>query len=73
MDKYLHFSYETLKRFSEDAFCNFGFDKRQSEIITDVLLTSDLYGIDSRRANLFAEEQADKVYKAFEGTVEIKI
>lgn len=47
MGKYLNFKYECLKRFSEDAFSNFGFDKRQSEIITDVLLTSDLYGIDS--------------------------
>lgn len=47
MDKYMNFSYDTLKRFAEDAFCNFGFSKEQSEIITDVLLTSDLYGIDS--------------------------
>ena len=34
---------------------------------------SELYGIDSRRANLFAEENAEKVYNAFEGTVTIEI
>ena len=61
MDKYLHFSYETLKRFSEDAFCNFGFDKRESEIITDVLLTSDLYGIDSHGMQRMA-----RYYKSLE-------
>ncbi|MBE6670586.1 MAG: Ldh family oxidoreductase [Ruminococcaceae bacterium] len=43
----LKFSYENLKKFCEDIFCKFGFDKRSSEIITDVLLLSDLYGIDS--------------------------
>lgn len=47
MSKYLNFSYQTLKRFSEDAFLNFGFSKEESETIVDVLLTSDLYGIDS--------------------------
>lgn len=47
MKKQLIFSYEKLKRFSEDAFERFGFTKKESEIITDVLLTSDLYGIDS--------------------------
>ena len=47
MKKYLVFSYEKLKKFSEDAFVKFGFTKKESEIITDVLLTSDLYGIDS--------------------------
>ena len=44
-----------------------------TSIAGDRAMHSDLYGIDSRRANLFAEEQADKVYKAFEDTVEIKI
>lgn len=47
MAKYLNFSYGTLKRFSEDAFSNFGFSRDESEKIVDVLLTSDLYGIDS--------------------------
>ena len=47
MDKYLNFSYETLKIFSEDAFVKFGFSEEESRVIVDVLLTSDLYGIDS--------------------------
>ena len=47
MANYLNFSYEQLKRFSEDAFCKFGFSEEQSRIIVDILLTSDLYGIDS--------------------------
>jgi len=47
MKKQLTFSYEKLKKFSQDAFLRFGFTKEDSEIITDVLLTSDLYGIDS--------------------------
>ena len=47
MQKYFSFRYEALKRFTEDAFKKFGFSHSESEIITDVLLTSDLYGIDS--------------------------
>lgn len=34
---------------------------------------SDMYSHESRRANLFAEENAEKVYNAFEGTVPIEI
>ncbi len=44
---YQHFSYETLKKFCMDAFHNFGFSEGECAIITDVLLTSDLYGIES--------------------------
>ena len=47
MAKYLNFSYPALKRFSEHAFTKFGFTEEESEKIVDVLLTSDLYGIDS--------------------------
>lgn len=47
MKKYYNFSYPQLKKFAEDAFVKFGFTAGQSEIIVDVLLTSDLYGIDS--------------------------
>ncbi len=43
----LRFKYEDLKRFCLDAFERFGFTKDESAIITDVLLLSDLYGIDS--------------------------
>lgn len=44
---YLTYSYDRLKTFCEDCFGSFGFTKEQSEIITDVLLLSDLYGIES--------------------------
>lgn len=47
MANYLNFSYEQLKQFSEDAFRKFGFTDEESRIIVDILLTSDLYGIDS--------------------------
>ena len=47
MEKFYNFSYKQLKKFSEDAFVKFGFTPKESEIITDVLLASDLYGIDS--------------------------
>lgn len=47
MKQYINFKYNQLKTFSDDAFVKFGFTKEDAEIITDVLLTSDLYGIDS--------------------------
>ncbi len=47
MKKFFNYSYEKLKKFTEDAFLKFGFSDKESEIITDVLLTSDVYGIDS--------------------------
>ena len=42
---YQHWSYDTLDRLCMDAFTRFGFTDGQARIITDVLLTSDLYGI----------------------------
>ncbi len=47
MKNTIHFSCEQLKQFCTEAFQKFGFNKDQSDIITDVLLTSDLYGIES--------------------------
>lgn len=47
MTKTINFSYESLKRFCETAFEKIGFTKEDSEKITDVLLLSDLYGIES--------------------------
>ena len=46
---YQYWSYETLDRLCMDAFTSpkFGFTSPQARIITDVLLTSDLYGIES--------------------------
>lgn len=43
----LKVSYDTLNRFCIDAFMKFGFTEHESIIITDVLQTSDLYGIES--------------------------
>lgn len=44
---YLTYGYEVLKKFCNDAFINFGFTESEAGIITDVLLLSDLYGIES--------------------------
>lgn len=46
---YQYWSYETLDRLCMDAFTSkkFGLNKEQARIITDVLLLSDLYGIES--------------------------
>ena len=43
----IKYSYEQLKTFCTDAFLKFGFTAEESAIIVDVLLTSDLYGIES--------------------------
>ncbi len=44
---YINYAYKDLKRFCIDAFKKFGYTKKESEIITDVLLLSDIYGIES--------------------------
>ena len=44
---YQHWSYDTLHRLCMDAFQKFGFTEAEADIIQDVLLTSDLYGIES--------------------------
>ena len=44
---YQYWKYETLNTLCNDAFCKFGFNEAESKIITDVLLLSDLYGIES--------------------------
>ncbi|MBQ7647185.1 MAG: Ldh family oxidoreductase [Clostridia bacterium] len=44
---YLKFSYKQLEKFCLDAFVKFGFNADESRIITDVLLLSDIYGIES--------------------------
>lgn len=45
--KKVKFSYETLYNLCMDAFQKFGFTEEKAKIITDVLLTADLYGIQS--------------------------
>ena len=44
---YQHWSYSTLNRLCMDAFQKFGFTQQEAQIIQDVLLTADLYGIES--------------------------
>ena len=44
---YINYSYEQLKTFCRDAFMKFGFSEQEALTITDVLLLSDLYGIES--------------------------
>jgi len=44
---YVNFSYDVLHQFCLDAFEKFGFSKEDADIIQDVLLLSDLYGIES--------------------------
>ncbi len=44
---YIRYSYAELKTFCLDAFSKFGFSVDESKKITDVLLLSDLYGIES--------------------------
>ena len=44
---YQYWTYDTLHRLCMDAFQKFGFNEREADIIQDVLLTSDLFGIES--------------------------
>lgn len=43
----MKFTIEQLESFCKEAFGKFGFTEEESNIITDVLLTSDKYGIES--------------------------
>ncbi len=47
MAEYKRYTYEQLNKFCNDAFKKFGFNEEESKIISDVLLLSDLYGIES--------------------------
>ena len=44
---YVNWQYETLNKFCNDVFRTFGFSEEDSAVISDVLLTADLYGIES--------------------------
>ena len=77
---YQYWSYETLHRFCMDAFQKFGFDEKEADIIQDVLLTSDLYGIESHGMQRIARYHngikkgliinADGYIKGSDGTME---
>lgn len=44
---YIHYTYAQLERFCLDAFQEFGFNAEEAKIISEVLLLSDFYGIES--------------------------
>ena len=44
---YVVYSCDLLEKFCLDAFSRIGFTKEESKIITDVLMLSDMYGIES--------------------------
>lgn len=44
---YVNWSYTVLNRLCNDAFTTFGFSVDEAQMITDVLLLADLYGIES--------------------------
>ena len=44
---HIKYDWQVLVAFCREAFCKFGFTEEESRIITDVLITSDLYGIES--------------------------
>ena len=48
----IKYSYQQLKTFCCDAFERFGFSPEDAQKITDVLLLSDLYGIESTSVRL---------------------
>lgn len=59
MATYFNYSYEELKKFCEDAFERFGFTHEDAAIITDVLLLSDLYGIESHGTSRLVKYHKD--------------
>ena len=45
---YQYWKYEQLNQLCNDAFQKFGFNKEEAAIISEVLLLSDRYGIESK-------------------------
>ena len=56
---YQHWSYALLHGLCMDAFEKFGFTEAEANIIQDVLLTADLYGIESHGMLLCAASADD--------------
>ncbi len=44
---YINLNVDSLRKYCEDIFCKRGYSAEESKAITDVLLTADLYGIES--------------------------
>ena len=59
MAVYFNYKYEELDRFCKDAFQKFGFTAEQAGTITDVLLLSDLYGIESHGTSRLVKYHKD--------------
>lgn len=59
MAVYFNYKYEELDRFCKDAFVKFGFKEEEAGIITDVLLLSDLYGIESHGTSRLVKYHKD--------------
>ena len=59
---YIKFPFKDLEHYCLDVFEKFGFNRRESEIITDVLLTSDLFNIESH-----GFQRLVRYYKAIQG------
>ena len=53
---YVKWSYDTLNTFCHDVFRKFGFNEEETNIIKDVLLTADLYGIESHGMQRMVKE-----------------
>lgn len=58
---YITYQFKDLERYCNDAFQKFGFTLDESKIITDSLLTSDLFGIESH-----GFQRLVRYYKAIE-------
>lgn len=65
---YCYWKYETLLRLCHDAFERFGFTAEEAGIITDVLLMSDLYGIESH-----GMQRLNRYYKSIQkGSIKVE-
>ena len=62
---YQYWSYETLKKFCMEAFQKFGFNEKEADIIQDVLLTSDLFGIESHGMQRMVRPQEEELICLF--------
>lgn len=76
---HVRYDCQKVKDFCTDAFIRFGFSEEESRIITDVLVTSDLYGIESHgmqrisRYDKGIEKGMIKVHADFETVFETPV
>ena len=66
--KYVNLKVDSVRNYCNEIFLKMGFDAGESDIITDVLLTADLYGIESHGV-----QRLIRYYKAYrEGSIDVK-